>query len=83
MLYISPLNQGKTEGTTEYGIWSEDWKRVHNVDLTTDEHKALCKNKKKIVAVNWMQVLAHTDEDSGTGQFAADTATLKELNNKE
>ena len=82
MLYISELNQGKVEGTKEYGIWSQDWKRVHNVDLSKEQHKSLCKKRKKITSVNWMQVLAHSDEDAGTGQYAKDTATLKELNNK-
>ena len=81
MLYISPLNQGKQAGTIEYGIWSQDWERVHNVDLSKDAYKALCKKRKKITSVNWMQVLAHSDEDAGTGQYAKDTA-LKELNNK-
>lgn len=82
MLYISPLNQGREADTIEYGIWSGDWKRVHNVDLSKEQHKQLCRKKKKITPVNWMQVLAQSDDEAGTGQYATETSSLKELNNK-
>lgn len=81
MLHIIPLNQGKEAGTIQYSIWSEDWKRVHNVDLNKEQFKQLTRRKKKIEVVSWMQVLAQSDDEEGTGQYATDTETLKELNN--
>lgn len=82
MLYICPMSQGLVKDTLEYGIWSEDWKKMHRIDLDKETLQTVCKKKKKVTLVNWMQVLAQSDEDTGTGQYATKTITLEELNNK-
>lgn len=71
---LNPRTLAKT-----YSIWSADWKRVFNIELAPEQYKKFISKKKKVQKVNWMQILAQSDEDAKTGQYATEVKTIKEL----
>lgn len=79
MYYIGEDSLNPTTLAKTYSIWSEDWKRVFDIELTSEQHKTFVAKRKKVTKVNWMQILAHSDEEAGTGQYATTVKTIKEL----
>ena len=77
-MYVSENSQGTREGTIVVTLWSRDWKRSHDVEVTKAKFKKL-KAKKSIEHVSWMQVLTNSNEKSKRGIYAPNVKTLNEL----
>lgn len=75
-IYVSENSQGLSPDTLVYSIFSSDWKRVFDVELTKEQFKKL---KKKAVHVSWMRVLSESDESLKTGTYAEEVPELKQL----
>ncbi len=79
MYYIGEDSLNPSTLAKTYSIWSTDWKRVFCIELTPEQYQDFTKKKKKVTKVNWMQILAHSDQDAGTGQYATEVKTIKDL----
>ncbi len=79
MYYIDEDSLNPKTLAKSYAIWSSDWKKVFTLELTIEQYKKFTSKKKKVTKVNWMQILAQSDENAGTGQYAEVVSTIKEL----
>ena len=79
MYYIEEDSLNPRTLQKTYSIWSDDWKRVFNIELSLEQYKGFIAKKKKVTKVNWMQILANSDKAARTGQYATDVNNITEL----
>lgn len=79
MIYASPNSVGLNPDNTVYTMFSADWKRSLDVELTPPQLKKLRTKKKRVAIVSWMEVLTNSDEKRKTGVYATDVSSIKEL----
>lgn len=79
MLRMTKSTMGATKGTTTWAIWSHDWSKCFDIDLTDEEAKTFLAKKTRVKHVSWMQVLANSCKKSMLGTYAVEVNALKEL----
>lgn len=79
MIYASANSVGVDRANTVYTLWSEDWKRSLDLELTPTQMKQLKTKKKRVQIVSWMQVLTNSDKAHKTGAYATNVGSIKEL----
>lgn len=79
MIYASANSVGLDPDNTVYTLFSEDWKRCLDVELSDTQFKKLKTKKKRVQIVSWMQVLTNSDTARKTGAYATDVVSIKEL----
>lgn len=79
MIYASKNCIGKNPDNTVISLFSSDWKRVCEVEMSAEQIELLKRKKKHITIVSWMQVVAQSDDKQKLGIYATEVNSPKEL----
>lgn len=79
MLYASANCIGLDPANTVFTMFSADWKRSLDVELTKPQLQKLKTKKKRVCIVSWMEILTNSNEHTKTGVYATDVKSIKEL----
>ncbi len=72
--------RGKTEDTTVYSLFTDDYKNVFDIELTEAQAKKLALRKgNELVA--WIEVHRHSNQRALTGCFATEALSAKDIIN--
>lgn len=77
-MYVSENSLGTKEGTIVVTLFSDDWRKSYDKQVTKAELTKL-KARKNVNHVSWMQVLTNSNEKSKRGIYAPLVQSIKEL----